>query len=269
MAFWGREKLRSRLWAFVLLFLLTHAALGAAPEGSGEYRQASPGLVDLVPGAIVEGSAKYGGLQPDYLLDPSHPNLKPLMDFSASLAQTPMEFWGKVELIQNYIKNFVLVERSYTTPAYLNLMAKYRRLNKPVPIGEYAAIRAGVCREHALITHFALKAAGIENFYGYYQVEQNGHVEDHAFSVVKYRGEARVIDTYNANFNGYRLEALLRGNRLGASKLEWELSETRRRIVALKPYPRFWIPKGTKMRPACKALMRVFRGWGAFDKPRS
>jgi len=250
--------MKARPWA-IALFFFAFVALGAPPPGPKKYLEASPGLIDLAPGTIIEGSVEHGGLQPDYLIDLSNPALQRVLDHAEQVGQSHMEFWDKIESIQTFIRG-MLPNRSYDGAAYLKLMEKYRRLGKPVPLGEYAAIRSGVCREYAMLTHFALKAAGIENFYGYYQVDQNGRVEDHAFTVVRYKNEAWVIDTYNNNFNGYRLEALLRGNRLGASKLEWEPSETRRRVLKLHNHPRYWVPEGADWTPPCKVLIKILRG---------
>jgi hypothetical protein len=70
------------------------------------------------------------------------------------------------------------------------------------------ACRAAVCGEHALITDFALKGAGIENYHLYATIRRKSYkygfdiVEDQASTVAKHEGEYWLIDPYYSGFHG-------------------------------------------------------------------
>ena len=88
-------------------------------------------------------------------------------------------------------------------------MEEYRLKGENVPLSKYVAIKAGVCREHALIYHMALKEAGVENSFIYAKVFMNSRSEEHALNVVNIDGELRSFDSYNRFFNDQSLSDLL------------------------------------------------------------
>lgn len=246
---------RFAVGSFLAVALFVQCLLGIAPAlGEGELRLRQGGIVDLSPGSIVEGSASHGGLQPDYLLDLEHPALQPLLERAREIGASKLSYWEKIDSVQHFIRSEVLPNRNYDYGPYRALMARYRRLGKSVPIGEYARIQAGVCRESALLTHFALKAAGISNMLGYFQIRQETHVQDHVLCLVRSEKDIWVVDTYNANFNGYRLKDLLQGRTIQASRLAEAAPGNRRQILGLLEYPLFSIPVGTTQRPHCREV---------------
>ena len=167
----------------------TEAATAGAPAALGAKR---PGVV-LTDGMIVEGSSRFGGIQPDYLVDLHDPRLAPLFDYARGLRETPtLSRWRKVELVETRVAS-MLARRDYHDPVYRALLARYRRSGEPIPIGAYVEARAGVCRENAMLTHLALERAGVPSRF-VYALAANG--EDHAVVVVELGGRDFVVDTY-------------------------------------------------------------------------
>lgn len=205
--------------------------------------------VDLVHGALLEGSVTHGGLQPHYLIDLKDRRLKPLLNKSRKIGQTAKTDWDKIGQVVKTVKR-ALPNGEYDNPVYLNLLSKYRESGKPIPIGEYLKNRVGVCRENAIATHLALKAAGVESRYLYVKAQQGQDREDHAVVVVKQGGETWVVDSYNSNFNGYRLKDILKpgGIREGdpiAPFADRDAGDAglKRRFVNIHTYPKVWAPE--------------------------
>jgi hypothetical protein len=55
-----------RLFACLTIIGFVPAAAFSAPANPDDYIQAAGGFVDLPRGSYVEGSSKFGGIQPDY-----------------------------------------------------------------------------------------------------------------------------------------------------------------------------------------------------------
>ncbi len=112
--------------------------------------------------------------------------------------------------------------------------------------GDYVHAGAGVCREHAMLTHLALREAGVETRYLYVRVvnPDGTDYEDHAVALAfdnaawdAYGDEhdikkAWIVDAYNEMFDGRRMESFLgRGGTRG--------DETRPG-VSLRAMPKHW-----------------------------
>ena len=99
-----------------------------------------------------------------------------------------------------------------------------------------------MCREHALLLHLALQAAGIANRMVYAKVIQDGHAEDHGFVLIT-RGPARgyTVDSFNLNFDGFKFSELVSPRGVGseAHRAPWAASvTTSRRVLKINSFPR-------------------------------
>jgi hypothetical protein len=164
---------------------------------------------DIPIGSIVEGSVDHGGIQPHYVIDYDDKAFTPLRSYAQSI-KGELDVSKKIEMLKTYITNNILVQKDYDAPAYVKLLAKYKKEGRNIPLSSYLKSKAGVCREHALVFHMALKDAGIKNTYLYARVFQGNRFEDHATNIVNMNGEMKVYDIYNSNFHNQPLNALLR-----------------------------------------------------------
>lgn len=192
------------------------------------YVDTASRFLNLSAGAILEGSSRHGGLQPDYLIDIDNPVFDGLREFVRGLVtKQDMSYWTKVSSVTQYIQSEMLYRRDYDDETYQKLIAHYRLLNIPIPLSEYVKAHSGVCRENAIILHFALEWMGIENRFLYVHVnevlESRVNEEDHAVVVVMVDGELRVVDSYHFfTYTGFRLQDLLGS---GVANIDLNVSE--------------------------------------------
>ncbi|OFZ83026.1 MAG: hypothetical protein A2583_13270 [Bdellovibrionales bacterium RIFOXYD1_FULL_53_11] len=180
------------------------------------------GFIDIPYGSIVQGSIEHSGIQPNYVINPpSDAELEKFLERARKLNKQKIPLWEKVEKVLGIVRR-AMPRKDYKDPRYLALLEKYRRTNRPVPLGEYLKIRAGVCREYALLTHLALKEAGIDNKFVYAFVErplitraEYGLTaltrEDHAFTVIKDNKQLWIVDSYSPYFNRQSYTGLRNG----------------------------------------------------------
>lgn len=220
---------------FSIITLASNTLGKLVPEQSIE----SPYLQLDIDG-VLEGSARYGGLQPDYLLDWDHLAFENLKGFTERLKPLDLPLWDKIEKLRKYMTQELLPWNDYKDPEYLKLIKSYKKAGKNIPLSRYVFCGAGVCREHAIIMHFALRELGIESRYVYAEVtyghESRGDVvkEDHAFNVIRYRDQLWVVDSYGDLFHGFSLDELasFRGvHRFSSPAPGINLSTKNRRIV--------------------------------------
>ena len=210
------------------------------------YKQASGRGVRLNHGSIIEGSVDFGGLQPNYVIDLQHPRLKALLSQARALNAAGKKFHDKVNSVVALVQT-TLTQGAYDAPAYLKLLADNRQQRTNITLGDYLMHGAGVCRENALLTHLALLEAGVDSEYLYCQAGQGGRAEDHAVALaVDERGEKIVVDSYNRNFHGFRLDDLTRpgGSRARDKRLPGGTSSPSLYGCTLRvaAYPVYWIP---------------------------
>jgi hypothetical protein len=224
----------------------------AAPKETSKFEIIRGGLSDIKQGAYVEGSLKNGGIQPDYIIDLTKEPLKSVIKSSKEIGLMDIHFWDKVGMIVELIRSDVFRYSDYHNPYYRRLLKKYRDSGADIPLHEYAACGAGVCREHALVLHFALKAAGIENLHGYAKIYRASHwhnyevYEDHAFTVVKYKNTNWVVDAYYWGFNGFRLKDLLSPEGITENSKYAPIATPApgiRRILKINDFPIVYNPK--------------------------
>tara|TARA_R110002073_G_scaffold218689_3_gene379023 strand:- start:59262 stop:60152 length:891 start_codon:yes stop_codon:yes gene_type:complete len=229
------------------------AAAKKKATGQLKYRKQPGGRVKLRHGAIVEGSARHGGMQPDYHINFKHPKLARILKKASMGKKTRDSFWSRVAKVQSIVSDS-MPRTDYDDRVYLNLLATARTKAKPISLGEYPAHKVGVCREYAMITHLALAEAGIpsEFVYGKVAITDRGdstpldHGEDHGIVLVKYRGKEWIVDTYFSDFNGHSLKEAQGGISAGsngkrAPHVE-KHSERNRKFIKVNAYPTYHLP---------------------------
>ena len=208
------------------------------------YHKESGKPVKLEHGAIVEGSIDHGGIQPHYVVDLDHPSLRHLLTQARSLgsgAGTPEQKIGAVaELVRDTLKH-----KAYDSAPYLDLLRQSRVQRRNVNLGDYIDTQSGVCREHAMMTHLALSAAGFDTEYVYANARQRNKIEDHAVATVILAGTRWVVDAYNVNFDGFRLDALARPTGSASTDVVAPWARGKRLLgcrLELTKHPNYWLP---------------------------
>ncbi|HCM38920.1 MAG: hypothetical protein A2Z97_01105 [Bdellovibrionales bacterium GWB1_52_6] len=192
--------MRTALILLQFVFVISGASLAYSGLKSTAFR-------DIPDGSVMEGSLGHGGFQPDYIIDKNHPALAPLWDHARNVKSLPQE--DKIRSIVQFIRTVLLPNRNYEDKDYLRTLKQFRELKREIPLGEYAVAKAGVCREYALLTHLALKEAGVPNQYVYAKVNTGGLIEDHAFTVIKDKGQLITVDSYELDYSGRLLKDLM------------------------------------------------------------
>jgi len=244
------------------LFSFAVSSALAAPDDLTNYKVRPGGLTNIKDGAYVEGSVGNGGIQPDYYIDLQSEPLKSLMEQSRAIGEENLPFWDKVGMIVELVGQDFFKYNDYYNPYYRRMLKQYREAHKDIPLSEYGVCSAGVCREHALILHFALKAAGIKNKHAYAEIYRASNYdgyeirEDHAFTVVKYKGTQWVVDAYYPGFNGYRLKDLLSKEGITEYSPMAPVAVAKwgtRRIVKINDFPKIYNPRGKA--PLCASIL--------------
>jgi len=234
--------------------------LGTSSASAVQLDEAWAKGLSLEHGQRVEGSQGHGGLQPDYLIDLEHPSLAAPLRRAAEIGRSKRSVLEKAEAISTYVRERVLLGRAYDEPVYLSLLSRYRKRGQPVPIGEYARVGAGVCRENAMLVHLMLERAGIDSRYLYVQSEVNGFQEDHAVVLVRQGRTTWMVDSFNPLFQGRRVKDALRATGLlprdpKAPALRRSDDPVSRRIVRMHDFPkvsRFAGPSSARRGPSEK-----------------
>ena len=247
------------LMAF-FIFGLPQSAM-ALPGDIAKFEIVEGGLSDIRDGATVEGSTRTGGAQPDYTIDLHAEPLRSLMARAEEIGKSNLAFWNKVESVVQLVSPGFFNYFDYNNPFYRRLMKRFRDEGRDVPLSQYGVCSAGVCREYALVLHFALKAAGISNLHGYAEIYRASRyhnfeiTEDHAFTVVQHEGEDWVVDSYYWGFNGYRLKDLLSPEGITEHSPHAPFAVEKpgtRRILKINSFPRIFNPRPGVLR--CTAL---------------
>lgn len=237
---------------FIFFLSLPNMAF-AGSASKADFIQTSAHYLDLIPeGAIIQGSASHGGIQPDYIVDFESKRFAELREYLDMLRAKPqIQELDKVELTTKAVSS-LLKRKLYSDRSNYLLAEMYKNDGKDIPLSEYAHHETGVCREHALILHLALSRVGIPNHYVYARIQRedqnrNMVVEDHAFNTIKYAGREWVVDSYYRGFHGFDFEDLKLG-KVNPEKLPGIVKyPASRSIMHLNKYPMAWIPKGSKI----------------------
>jgi hypothetical protein len=209
---------------------------------------------EITDGSLIEGSARQGGVQPDYRISLQGPRIKAFLKAAAQIREQGLSVPDTIAAV-NQLTRSRLSRTSYTGWSYLRLVNRFKSKKMPIDLESYFDSKCGVCRENALVNHFALKAAGLAPQFSYVRISrtESGRsiVEDHAINLVKIDGESFVVDAYFLPFNGHKLSDLKTevgvnfGLLFGSPIVDQNGSETAR-IIATLPYPRLFVPTSTK-----------------------
>jgi len=236
--------------AFALLFSISVA--NADPVDPKNYTTYKGSLMTLPNGTHIEGSFRKGGMQPDYIMDLDSPDFRRVLDYGKSLKKSKIGFWEKIQRIEKYIERKVFLGVHYEDARYRRVSKNYLRSRTDIPLSRYLSAGSGVCREHALVMHQILLAAGIENFHAYAKIRRSSVsggfdiYEDHAFNVVRHEGKLWVVDSYYWGFNGYLLQDLVSAEGITEKSLTAPIATPGngfRRILEFNSFPQIWVPK--------------------------
>ena len=241
-------------------------AIGTMKLPGTAYREVSGGPVELFHGSIVEGSVDKGGLQPHYVVDLHDKKIEKLLVSARKL--TGKGFDQRCAGVRALVAK-ALSGKTYDQPGYLKLMQSARKAQANVRPGDYLRADAGVCREHAMLTHLALREAGVNTRYLYVKVygPDGNKIEDHALALAfddaklgkPDASRAWIVDSYNKMFDGRRLEVFLRPQ--GSSDRDESRGDVDVQAlpkhwfgytVRVLPYPHCWIPVRTALAPNAK-----------------
>lgn len=253
------------LYTGLALYLILTVPSWSAPKDPENYTVQSGGFQDIPNGAYVEGSIRTGGTQPDYIIDLDSPQMKRILRYSRGVKEENLPYWEAIQKITRYINRYVFPGTDYEDPRYQDLIKTYANANTDIPISRYPACKSAVCREHAFITHFALKEAGIKNKHAYATIRRasNFHgfdiTEDHAFVVIKHGNVEWVVDPYYWGFNGFKLQDLLSESGITLTSKAAPIARPGpgfRRIIKINDYPKIYRP----INPQIRCIMRALSG---------
>lgn len=230
-----------KLIAFLLLLLNLEKETQAADKFDEEIFRNIP------PYSIIEGSTRFGGIQPDYFFDIDSPEFDHLKKFADELREAKTPVLEKIPQLISMIRSIFQFHNESSDPVYLNLMSKYRKIGNTIPLSQYINCGAGVCRENAMLLHFFMQRAGISNSFVYvkYSIDYESEprfTEDHGFTVFEYEDELWIADSYYKQFNGYSFDEFVKSlGTLIVPKRGLPFSEVRtekRGLIVLNRYPK-------------------------------
>lgn len=184
-------------------------------------------------GAAIEGSKKGGGSQPDFIVDHSDPDLrKRVLAPARRIGAFKADDWTKLARLQAVV-NAALPKDGWSfagnDPAYDAFIESVKGRER-LSLGDYIRLGIGVCRENAIMTVVALRAAGYKARFAYFTVLKDDGVvdQDHAVALVEVDGTTYVLDSYRAlgrYYNGHRLLDLMSPPADGAYALAGPLAK--------------------------------------------
>lgn len=247
---------------FLALILANISRTGlAAPADRGAYIQTLGSYIKLIPeGSVVQGSAAFGGIQPDYVIDFESSEFDNLRSYVDRVKLDPkLNLIKQVFLIRNAVSS-LLEKKLYSDKSNYLLAQMYKEDGQDIPLSEYSRYRTGVCREHALILHQALVRLGVDSHFVYAKIkretaEREMITEDHGFVTIKYNNKEWVIDAYFSAFHGFSMEDLVSGASRPARLVGVPEHSGFRQILHINDYPKIWIPKSTRAL-RCKQVMK-------------
>jgi hypothetical protein len=234
----------------------------APPKSPENFIEISDTLRTIPYGAVVEGSAHFGGIQPDYVVDVDVPEVQRILRYGDRLKKEKISVWEKIDRVTKYMQKRVLPKTDYDDPDYLELVARYRAEGKEIPLSAYIKCGAGVCREYSILTHLILNRAGIPSRHAYAEIRRRSDyygydiTEDHGFTVVKIRGKDWVVDPYYWGFHGFLLSDLVSPEGITEESKASPIATPApgfRRIIQLHDFPRMWISTNN----ACDSLKKL------------
>ena len=170
--------------------------------------------IELDDDTLVEGSWSVGGKQPDFWIDYQDPILRErVLDPARVIGARDEDVWKRIERIQKLVRKSLKYD-GHENRGYIRhnerLLAEGDRI---ASLGEYVELKAGVCRENALLTTVALRAAGFDARFGYFKAQEGRTViGDHAIALVEVEGVTYIVDSFTpfgTVLNGHRLAEML------------------------------------------------------------
>lgn len=155
---------------------------------------------------VIEGSARAGGSQPDYLLD-----LTKGSELRKKIAQVKEEvladknfvtfnLWqdlagalqnSNLEIISNLIKK-TFPRRTYECSVRSNINLNYQRLGVSAPFEEYIINNTGCCREYSILSHLVFNELEIPSVWVYTKtIINNVDFHDHGFNLVAVNSDSK------------------------------------------------------------------------------
>lgn len=209
---------------------------------------------ELIDGAIIEGSSKYGGIQPDYRISLHSQEMQTYLHQAKQLGTQNLPLGDLINKV-NMLTQETLPKRSYYGLSYRLYLKESREQNSPVSLDGYINRGCGVCRESAILNHFALKSAGLSPKLVYVKISRTFFgkeiLEDHAINLINFNGEDIVVDAYFVPFNGQKYSALIENEGINYSTgingayINSSGSEVAK-IIGILPYPKLYLPVGKK-----------------------
>lgn len=170
--------------------------------------------VELDDDTLVEGSWSVGGTQPDFWIDWDEATLaREIIEPARAIAAEERDIWKRIARIQSLVQKH-LKRDGYHDRRYIKHNAKLLADGDRVAsLGEYVELGAGVCRENALLTTTALRAAGVDARFGYFLARHKDSIlGDHAIALVEIEGTTYIVDSFKpfgSVLNGHRLVDLM------------------------------------------------------------
>ncbi len=233
----------------------------AAPTNTKDFTEHQASYISFIPeGSVIQGSAAYGGIQPDYLINFTDVKFKTLRDYLDQIkANTALTFLKKVELTKRAVSS-LLKKKSYDELSNSLLALQYKEDGQDIPLSEYAHHSTGVCREHALILHKALNWIGVENHYVYAKISREISdveiTEDHAFNTIHFENQDWIIDSYYRGFDGFLYSDIVAGVGRPRSLPGTPEYKSQRSIIRINNYPLAWLPKRTGLQRSCAQIFK-------------
>ncbi len=244
--------------AFLLMALVVWPLAGwSPPPNPSNYVITRGGEVELPSNSVVQGSASFGGQQPDFILNFDDRAFDPLRAEARRIGALEIPIWEKIERLRHYLNRDVLPGGE--DASYLQHLRGYTSQGADIPLSSYLSCGRGVCRENALFMHFLLREAGIDNRYVYVNAYQGSRVQNHAICVVEVDGKRWIVDAFNRNFHGYSYDQLLDPRLTPGTVLERSPIANGgtifRRIETIS-HPTYWRPSSSCFASALEALTR-------------
>jgi len=196
-----------------LVLLISSTAYSQTPKAA--FRPPAAVVGNRIPvGSIVPGTAQSGGQQPHFLIDTNNASVDAFnRSFNRHIQQVnPQNTLQRIDATALFVQNY-FQETNYRGPTTCPLNQDFIRRNKPIPLSQIIANRAGVCREHNLVLNHLLGQQGIETSYVNGVAGNRIGTEQHSFLTYKDPQNPNrpniVLDSFYDKFHGHNYDAFV------------------------------------------------------------